>query len=66
MKIKVLMTALFGVITATTAFAQKGELSNAQEAYEKYDGLARANFALAKPSLTTAKTAIDKAAANTH
>jgi hypothetical protein len=63
MKIKVLMAALFGLITVT-AFAQKGELSNAQSAYEKYDGLARANYAIAKPSLTEAKTAIDKAAAN--
>ena len=62
MKIKVLMAALFGLITVT-AFAQKGELSNAQSAYEKYDGLARANYAIAKPSLTEAKTAIDKAAA---
>jgi hypothetical protein len=64
MKIKVLMAALFGLVT-TTAFAQKGELSNAQTQYEKYDGLSRANFALAKPSLLEAKTSIDKASANT-
>jgi len=63
MKIKVLMTTLLGVITIS-AFAQKGELSNAQSAYEKYDPLSRANFALAKPALMDAKTAIDKAAAN--
>jgi tetratricopeptide (TPR) repeat protein len=63
MKIKFLLTGLLGVITIS-AFAQKGELSNAQSAYEKYDGLSRANFALAKPSLTDAKTSIDKAAAN--
>ncbi len=63
MKIKVLMAALLGLVT-TTAFAQKGELSNAQTAYEKYDGLSRANFALAKPSLLEAKTSIDKASTN--
>ncbi|MDB5026103.1 MAG: hypothetical protein JWP78_3858 [Mucilaginibacter sp.] len=63
MKIKVLMAALLGVITIN-AFAQKGELSNAQTEYEKYDGLARANFVLAKPSLINAKTSIDKASAN--
>ncbi|MDB5145321.1 MAG: hypothetical protein JWQ66_4034 [Mucilaginibacter sp.] len=63
MKIKVLMAALLGFITIS-AFAQKGELNNAQESYEKYDGLARANFLLAKPSLVSAKTSIDKAAAN--
>ena len=34
MKIKVLMAALFGLITVT-AFAQKGELSNAQSEYSK-------------------------------
>jgi len=64
MKIKFLLTGLLGVITIS-AFAQKGELNNAQAAYEKYDPLARANFTLAKPSLMDAKTAIDKAAANT-
>ena len=58
------MTTLLGVITIS-AFAQKGELSNAQTAYEKYEPLSRANFTLAKPALTDAKTAIDKAAANT-
>jgi hypothetical protein len=63
MKIKVLMAALLGLVT-TTAFAQKGELSNAQTQYEKYDGLSRANFALAKPSLLEAKTSIDKASTN--
>jgi hypothetical protein len=63
MKIKVLMAALLGLITIN-AFAQKGELSNAQTEYEKYDGLARANFVLAKPSLINAKTSIDKASAN--
>ena len=63
MKIKFLLTGLLGLITIS-AFAQKGELSNAQSEYEKYDGIANANFALAKPSLTSAKTSIDKASSN--
>ena len=63
MKIKVLMAALLGVITIN-AFAQKGELSSAQTEYEKYDQLSRANYVLAKPSLISAKTSIDKASAN--
>lgn len=63
MKIKFLLTGLLGVMTVS-AFAQKGELNNAQSAYEKYDPLSRANFTLAKPALMDAKTAIDKAAAN--
>lgn len=57
------MTTLLGVITIS-AFAQKGELNNAQAAYEKYDPLSKANFTLAKPSLMDAKTAIDKASVN--
>jgi tetratricopeptide (TPR) repeat protein len=63
MKIKVLMAALLGLVTVS-AFAQKGELSNAQTQYEKYDGLVRANYTLAKPSLAEAKTSIDKASTN--
>ncbi|MDB5135177.1 MAG: hypothetical protein JWP37_1780 [Mucilaginibacter sp.] len=63
MKIKVLMTAFMGVITVS-AFAQKGELNTANEEYQKYDGLSRANYALAKPSLANAKTSIDKASVN--
>ena len=62
MKIKVLMAALFG-LTTVTAFAQKGELSNANDEYSKYD-VARTNYTLAKPFLVNAKTSIDKAAAN--
>ncbi|HZX58308.1 MAG TPA: hypothetical protein VFE54_06270, partial [Mucilaginibacter sp.] len=62
MKIKVLITALFA-FTTISAFAQKGELSDAKDDYTKYDGL-RVNMALAKPSLTSAKTHIDKAAVN--
>lgn len=63
MKIKVLMSALFGLISIS-AFAQKGELSTASEEYQKYDGIARTNYALARPSLDKAKASIDKAAAN--
>ncbi|MFI5162111.1 MAG: tetratricopeptide repeat protein [Sphingobacteriales bacterium] len=62
MKIRFLITALLAFITMS-AFAQKGELSDAKDDYTKYDGL-RSNPALAKPSLATAKTHIDKAAAN--
>lgn len=63
MKIKVLMSAFLG-LAAMSAFAQKGELNNAQSAYEKYEPLSRANYTLAKPSLMDAKTAIDKASTN--
>src|ERR1700692_1196607 len=62
MKIKVLITALFTFITIST-FAQKRELENANDAYNKFYGL-RSNAALSKPSLAEAKTAIDKAVAN--
>lgn len=61
MKIKLLMAGLLGLVSATT-FAQKGELNNAKEAYEKYEAL-RAS-PLGKSSLTEARTSIDKAAAN--
>ncbi len=62
MKIKVLMTALLA-FAAIGAFAQKGELSDANDDYTKFDGL-RSNMTIAKPMLMTAKTHIDKAAAN--
>src|ERR1700759_979163 len=62
MKIRLMLTALFGVITVS-AFAQKGELNNANEQYEKFT-LTRATPALAKPAIMDAKTSIDKAAAN--
>jgi len=62
MKIKTLTTALLTFVAAG-AFAQKGELSKATDAYTKFDGL-RSNMALAKPSLGEAKTSIDKAATN--
>ena len=63
MKIKLFVAGLLGVISAT-AYAQKSELSNANEAYVKYLAFKSAGPAIALPSLTTAKTAIDKAAAN--
>ncbi|MGZ3757324.1 MAG: hypothetical protein ACXVAY_20315 [Mucilaginibacter sp.] len=63
MKIKLFVAGLLGVISAT-AYAQKGELSNANEAYVKYLAFKSAGNAIALPSLNTAKTAIDKAAAN--
>lgn len=63
MKIRILMAALFGLITVT-AVAQKKELNDAQTEFQKYDGLYRANMTLAKPSLMNAKAAIDKASAN--
>jgi tetratricopeptide (TPR) repeat protein len=65
MKIKLLITGL-SLLAASGAFAQKGELSNAQSEFDKYEGL-RSNktmAALANTSLTNAKTSIDKAAAN--
>lgn len=57
-----MLAALLGLITVN-AFAQKGELTNANDALEKYDGL-KSTMNLAKPALMDAKTAIDKAAAN--
>ncbi|MGZ3946061.1 MAG: tetratricopeptide repeat protein [Mucilaginibacter sp.] len=60
---KVLTTALFAFIAIST-FAQPREVNNAKDEYTKFDGL-RSNVALAKPALANAKTAIDKAAANT-
>ncbi len=63
MKIKFLIAGLLGIVTAT-AYAQKGELSNAQEAYNKYVTFKSAGAAIAAPNLNTAKTSIDKASAN--
>lgn len=65
MKIKLLMAGLLGLVSATT-FAQKGELSTAKSEYDNYEGLrgAKATLAVATKSLATAKTSIDKAAAN--
>jgi hypothetical protein len=67
MRIKFLMIGLLGLVSATT-FAQKKELSNAQEAYEKYASLNGQKAAVivnsANASLNDAKTSIDKAVAN--
>lgn len=67
MKIKFLITCFFG-LAATAAFAQKGELKNAQSSFETYDGLrgqkSAAIAAKAKSSLMDAKTSIDKASAD--
>ncbi|MFI5138973.1 MAG: hypothetical protein ACHQIM_14210, partial [Sphingobacteriales bacterium] len=67
MKIKLLMACLLGFVSAT-AFAQKGELRNAQESYNSYTVSANPKVPLlmakAVVSLNEAKTAIDKASAN--
>ncbi len=67
MKIKLLMTCLLG-IASVTAFAQKGELKDAQSNYDTYAGLRGQKVAAiqtkAKASLNDAKTSIDKASAN--
>jgi hypothetical protein len=67
MKIKLLMTCLLGIVSATT-FAQKSELNNAQSNYDSYASLrgqkAAALALKAKSSINDAKTSIDKASAN--
>jgi tetratricopeptide (TPR) repeat protein len=67
MKIKLLMAGLLGLISAT-AFAQTGELKNAQSEYNDYVVSSGQKVALliakAKTSLNNAKTSIDKASAN--
>jgi tetratricopeptide (TPR) repeat protein len=63
MKIKFLMAGLLGLISVA-AFAQKGELNNAQSEYDKFQVFKQGQLAVAIVSLTNAKTAIDKAAAN--
>ncbi|WP_158828421.1 tetratricopeptide repeat protein [Mucilaginibacter lacusdianchii] len=65
MKIKFLITGALS-IASVAAFAQKGELDNAQTEYGKFETARgqKMTEALAKTSLTNAKTAIDKAAAN--
>ncbi|RFZ84726.1 tetratricopeptide repeat protein [Mucilaginibacter terrenus] len=62
MKIKFLMAGLLGVMSMT-AFAQK-DVKTAQSEFDKYQGLFQIQPAVAKTSLTNAKTAIDKAAAD--
>lgn len=66
MKIRFLITGLLLGLMSVTAFAQKGELSNAENEYNKYDQL-RLNKAMSKLALTglnNAKTSIDKASTN--
>jgi hypothetical protein len=66
MRIKFLIAGLLGFVSAT-AFAQKSELNNAKESYEKYETLSKSGGAgaiLATSSMTSAKTSIDKAATN--
>jgi len=63
MKIKLLIAGLLGVVSAT-AYAQKGELSNANDSYVKYNTFKAAGPALSLPSLKSAKASIDKAAVN--
>jgi tetratricopeptide (TPR) repeat protein len=62
MKIRFLMTGLVGLVS-TTVFAQNSEVNKANVAFGKVEVL-RGTPALAKASLTEAKTAIDKAAAD--
>ncbi len=65
MKIKLLMTCLLGLVSATT-FAQKGELSTAQTEYDTYAGLRGQKLLASKAtaSIQNAKTSIDKASTN--
>jgi len=65
MKIKFLIIGLLGFISAT-AFAQKGQLSDAQDNYTSYDAVKsqKALDSKAAQSLADAKTAIDKASTN--
>lgn len=63
MKITLLTTGVL-MLVSIASFAQKGTLNDAKEAYQKYDGLRAGSIKLAMPSLTEAKTDIDKAAAN--
>jgi hypothetical protein len=66
MRIKFLIAGLLG-IASTTAFAQKYELSNAKETYDKYVALSKvkATYVEADKNLNAAKASIDKAATNT-
>jgi tetratricopeptide (TPR) repeat protein len=59
MKIRFFMVALLALFSIA-AFAQKGELNNANEQYQKYDAL-KSTLSLARPALMNAKTSIDKA-----
>ena len=65
MKIKFLMIGLLGLVSAT-AFAQKGVLKDAQEAYDNYtvENGQKVLAAKAATDLNNAKTNIDKASSN--
>ena len=65
MKIKFLMIGLLGFFSAT-AFAQKGQLSDAQDNYASFDAIKSAKNldSKAAQNLADAKTAIDKASTN--
>lgn len=65
MRIKFLIAGLLGLVS-TLAFAQKKELDNAKESYDKYTTLSQqeATRSLAASSIVSAQTSIDKAAAN--
>jgi hypothetical protein len=63
MKIKFLLTGFLGMLTVA-AFAQKGAVSDANDAFTKYDAFRSNSHKIAIQSLADAKTAIDKAAAN--
>ncbi|MCC8426043.1 lipopolysaccharide assembly protein LapB [Mucilaginibacter sp. UR6-11] len=65
MRVKFLIAGLMAVAT-TTAFAQKYELNNAKETYDKYVTLNKvaATYTEADKNLIASKESIDKAAAN--
>jgi len=65
MKIKFLIAGGISLFSASV-FAQKGELTTAQQEYDKYETLRQNNSManMATTSITNAKTSIDKAAAN--
>jgi len=62
------MTGMLALVTATTVFAQKGELSNAQDQYATFStlrGQKDGPLAIkATTAINDAKTSIDKASAN--
>jgi tetratricopeptide (TPR) repeat protein len=66
MKNKFLIAGLLSLVSVSTVFAQKGEVSNAQDQYNKYQGIFRQKqFAkMAQTNIADAKASIDKAAAN--
>ena len=65
MKIKLLMTGLLGLVSVAV-FAQKGELSNAKDKYEKFtvEQNSKLTITQAKTDIQDAKTSIDKASVN--